>query len=377
MRILQLVTLYSRQGEYGGPTRVALNLAKALRDKGNEVRIVAGSLEREKLTHTLGEIQLTTFPAFRLIRGIGFAGVCSPALLLWLFKSRKQFDVLHVHMGRDMVSLPAALLAKVLKKSLVIQTHGMILKSPRFAAKLLDAIATNPAFRHASKVLALTEEEKEVLARLGCPASKLQIFPNGITVDTGKTKKTKKEPSQNVLFLARLHERKRPVAFVRMASILHNKLSKVTFTIAGPDEGQLQAVKREISNLDAGGYISVIGAVEMSETQRLMQNAAVYVLPAVDEIFPMTLLEAFAAGTPAIVSDSIMISSDIRNRDAAVVTELSPESMAGALIELLRNKPRQDQIRKNAREWLNNELNIEVLADKLVDIYNFALPGTR
>ena len=44
MRVLQVVTLISPDGAYGGPTRVAFNQASALMESGVEVDVCAGTL---------------------------------------------------------------------------------------------------------------------------------------------------------------------------------------------------------------------------------------------------------------------------------------------------------------------------------------------
>ncbi|MFE3934426.1 hypothetical protein ACFXPJ_11710, partial [Streptomyces goshikiensis] len=41
MRVLHAVTLHSPSHAFGGPVRVALNLAKGLRERGHEARLLA------------------------------------------------------------------------------------------------------------------------------------------------------------------------------------------------------------------------------------------------------------------------------------------------------------------------------------------------
>ncbi len=105
MKILQIVTLFSPDAAYGGPIRVALNQSKALQDNGHDVTIAAG--ERGYAVPPTREqgIALQLFPARTVIPPkIGYAGIGAPSMLVWLRKHVREFDVVHIHLARDLVT---------------------------------------------------------------------------------------------------------------------------------------------------------------------------------------------------------------------------------------------------------------------------------
>ena len=64
-----------------------------------------------------------------------------------------------------------------------------------------------------------------------------------------------------------------------------------------------------------------------------MAAAYAYVLPSVDEPFPMTVLEAMAAGKPVIVTDSNGLAGAVRDYGAGIVV---PGDSAQALVEAMQ-----------------------------------------
>ena len=79
-----------------------------------------------------------------------------------------------------------------------------------------------------------------------------------------------------VLFAARMHPRKRPIAFVEMAKALLDAGVNARFTLVGPDEGEGPALR---AALKGDPRISWEGALAPAAIPRRMAAASVYVLP--------------------------------------------------------------------------------------------------
>lgn len=120
----------------------------------------------------------------------------------------------------------------------MVQTHGMIDSSDKLLAAPLDALITRPALHRAASVFYLTERERADLISVAGPEMKLSKLINGVPLLPAKVPSEKLE----VLFLARLHPRKRPDLFVEMAEIVVAEHDSVNFAIVGPDAGAGDAV---------------------------------------------------------------------------------------------------------------------------------------
>src|SRR5689334_18878792 len=159
MRILHAATLLSPDGAFGGPIRVSLNQAEALRSRGHMVTLAAAERGFAAAPTSAEGTPLVLRQARRLVPRTGFGGICAPDLVTWLIRSRGQFDVAHVHLARDLVLLPVAVTMTKLRIPFVIQPHGMILPGTNPLAPLLDHVVVGKLLRRAHEVFYLTTDE--------------------------------------------------------------------------------------------------------------------------------------------------------------------------------------------------------------------------
>lgn len=368
MKILQIVTLITPDGAYGGPVRVAVNQARALSDAGHDVTLAAAAAGFEGALPTeFDGVPVRLFPVRRMLPGIGFAGLTSPALLRWLWKALPAADIVHVHLARDFVTLPAAQMARKKRLPYVVQTHGMIDRSSHPLALPLDAIFTRPILRRASKLLYLTSKE---LADVTCVAGgsvATAHLPNGVPIH--KAVCNEDEKTVEVLFLARLHERKRPLYFVEMAKRLHAQHPTVRFRLVGPDEGEGTRVRAAIRAAKMGSALEWEGAIGPHETIERMRQAALYVLPSINEPFPMSVLEAMSLGIPAVVTQSCGLHEAIASAGAGAVTDETIDSLVEAVTALLE---RPDELRaagERAGSLIRSSFGMNAISSTLEALY--------
>ncbi len=147
----------------------------------------------------------------------------------------------------------------------------------------------------------------------------------------------------------------------------------VKFALAGPDEGELDAVSALVERSGLADRFEIIGAVPPEETDTFLAKSRVYVLPSVGEVFPMTLIESFRVGTPSVVTNSLGIADDCIQYGAAEVTDGSASSMADAVIRILTDKQHAQALVRNALSYLSKELNIVDVAQQLEHSYVAAI----
>lgn len=371
MKIAHVVSYVDPDGSYGGPTTVAFNQAKALGKLGHEVTVYAGSPDRVARERDMGRFVLKTFPARVILPRGGFAFLNSMALLAAVRRARSHLDIAHVHIARDLLSLPAAVLMKRAGVPLILQTHGMIDASSRLLAKPLDRWAVTPLLAAASRVLTLTEKEDADIKSIA-PSARTARIVNGI--ESGTPSELSSRPDM-VLFLARLHPRKRPLAFIRMAVLLRDELPSTRFVLAGPDEGEGAAVRAAIADSGMADRIEWIGPVSPEQAHRLFDSARAYVLPSVDEVFPMTILESLRAGTPVITTDSLGIAHKCSDYGAAVLTDGSSASLAKGVAKVCRDPAHAEALRAGGAEFLESELQMDSVGRLLDRFYASAQSG--
>lgn len=369
MRILSIVTLVSPHGEYGGPLRVALNQSLALMDRGHEVTL-AGAYRGYRSPPTSCEgVPARLFPATNIVPRSGFSGLSAPRLLSWLGRSAGKFDVVHIHAGRDLVTLPSARIVAMKGLRYVVQTHGMIDQSDRMLAKPLDALLTLPVLKHAHRVLILTDDEgRDLEAVVGQNHMRFVQVPNGVPTTTIVATRDRAEPE--VLYLARLAPRKRPLAFVRAAIALQPEFPAAKFTLVGPDEGEGGAVSNEIEAARSRGVqLSWEGPLAPAHTIERMSRASIYVLPAVNEPYPMTVLEAMSVGLPVVVTHSCGLAPFVANAGGGIVVDVDEESLIGAIRSLLSRPEDARDLGESGRAAVRVERSMNSIALALEDAY--------
>lgn len=370
MRILHVVSLVDPDGAFGGPLRVAMNQAAALREAGHEVVVAAGARgwPGELPTH-FGDDPVTLFPAYQALPGTGFAGLVSPGLLAWLRRWAPTADVVHLHLARDLVTLPVGRLLGLLGVPYVAQTHGMIDASDSPLVPPLDAGLTRPVLRRARTVFALTELERADLAEVAPGLRTVEVLHNGVPQTPLRAAAA---VSREVLFLARVAPRKRPVVFAKAAQIVSRQHPDATFAICGPDEGEGDPLRSVLATDDAGGRITYEGAVSPEATLERMARSGVYVLPAVEEPYGMTVVEAMSVALPTVVMSDCGLAQAVRETGGEVVTGLDAQSLADSISRLLADDARRASAGAAGVEWVREHVTMESVVTRLVDAYSSA-----
>ena len=326
MRILQVVSLLSPDGAFGGPARVAINQSAALIRKGHDVTLAAGTRGYPIPPTDIGGVPLRLFPARTLLPGLGFPGMWVPGLIRWFDAHAGDFDVVHFHFGRDLMVLPVAALARRLRLPYVLQTHGMVIPSRNPLAGPLDTLWTRRLLADARAVFYLTDLERTQLREVAHAEITLAQLHNGVPDYPAGPERT---GVTEVLCLARLHARKRPTLFVAVAKQLLAEGLDARFTLVGPDEGEAAAVQAAI-----GGEtrITWAGAIDPADAPSRLAKATAYVLAAEREPYPMAVLEAMSVGLPVVVCDDCGLAPTIAETRAGVVTKGTVSALADAVM---------------------------------------------
>ncbi|PWF82832.1 glycosyltransferase [Kocuria rosea] len=375
MRILQVVTYISPDGAYGGPVRVALNQAKALTALGHEV-VVAGAAGGfdGNLPTTYDDFPVRLFPGHRVVPQTGFAGLTALGLLKWLPKALRHADVVHVHMSRDLVTLPSAAMALRARRPLVAQTHGMIDPTDKLLAKPLDALLTVPVLKASSTVLHLTAQERSDLEAVAGPDLSTQALPNGVHVPSVPAVEQTDGPAgrPEVVCLARVHSIKRPLTFVRAGLALRAGRLDARFTLVGPDEGEGEVVR---SALATGGHEDSVtwqGPVAPHQTTERLRRASVFALPSKSELVSMSTLEAMALGLPVVIMDTHGLAPLVRERQAGIVCSMSQQCFDDAVACLLEDPELRRSMGANGRQAVRDLYSIRHVGQTLASIYTAA-----
>lgn len=317
LNILQVVTLASASGKYGGPFEVATGQQETLNNSGvTNSRILAGTFVGDE--PVLDKAIL--LPVRRWLPLRGFVAMFSWAIACAVPREIKRSDVVHVSFARELIPLYAAACTLLLGRRLILQPHGMLTTGIWTPFHVLVDLMARPIARRAETVLALTDVEAASLhSWLGRDKTPNRIIVIGNPVLTVRRRVLEAPPT--TLFAARLHPRKRVNDFLEAAALTK---SETVFVVAGADQGDRALV--EAARIK--DRVKYLGAISQHEVLSWLASVNSFVLPSIDEPWGNTLATAVASGIPVVVTESAALSGWIRDHGAGLVV---PDGDAVAL----------------------------------------------
>ena len=225
-------------------------------------------------------------------------------------------------------------------------------------------------------LLALNPAEAADVAAVAAPTAdvreRIELLPNGIRAGRPAVPGTARAGAvPDVLFVGRLHARKRVDLFIRTAAACTATGRPMTFSVVGADHGELGAARALIRELGLQDVVRYEGALEPERIQERMAAADVLVVPSAIEPFGMVALEAMAAGTPVVMTDTCDIAEQMRARGAALVCPAEPDALAVAVRQALRPEQRRVLVAEGLRA-IETEYSIDAVVDRLEGIYRRA-----
>lgn len=363
------MTYVSSDGAFGGPVAVADTQTRELARRGHDVHLLAGW---DGIAHLeIPDVNVKLFPASGP-SSLGFSGLLSPALIRYLRVNASTYDVVHVHAGRHAISLLAARAADKADIPFVLQTHGMVMPDNRIKSRLFDSLGLRRLMTRAASVLALTAAEASGLAAVAPINDRVQRIRNGIESAPRFARPDASEGRPEVLFLARLHPRKRVMAFAKMALLMTQAGVDAEFSVIGPDEGDLSALKSFIKEHKLTN-LKYEGTIAPGTAQERLSRADVFVLPSTGEVFPMTVLEAISVRTPTVLTSDCGISAELEEQGAALVTDGTPAELARAVSALFTDVTVRSDLELGMGRAMSETFGISAVAERLEEIYQSAI----
>jgi glycosyltransferase involved in cell wall biosynthesis len=167
--------------------------------------------------------------------------------------------------------------------------RGSRAQSAVVAAALAVGRARGTFSHRIAAYLALTKFQRDLLVRGGLPADRVQVVPNFLEPDPGVAG----GPRSGFLYVGRLSEDKGVPTLVRSAAIAPQL---VRVAGRGPLSPMVDAAART-------GDLEALGQLDKNAVFDQLRGAVAMVLPSVwYEGLPVSILEAYATGTPVIAS---------------------------------------------------------------------------
>jgi glycosyltransferase involved in cell wall biosynthesis len=389
VKILQVVDFFKPFWSSGGITPVAYHVARGLALKGHDVTVYSNGDGRDASV----KVRKNRPTAVDGMTVYYFRNLCPPlarrniyTTYMVPFVSRRElrrFDVVHIHTYRSTMAVPAWHFAMKYRVPYVLQPHGTVETyfDKGTLKKAFDALWGRSMLKHAARLVAVTPAEAGQFERLGLGRDRVEIIPNGIDAaefaalpprGRFRAKQGFRDDERVVLYLGRIHSIKGLDLLVRAFASLGPDPGPVRLVLAGPDDGYLPALKKEIRDLKVEDRVTLAGALYGGDRLEAYVDADVCVLPSVYEVFGITLLEALMCGTPVVATDRCGVSPWLDNRGGYVVP-FEAGALAGALRRMLADPDARRRFGEEGRRLVTEQFTWAGVVDRVEGLYREAL----
>ena len=207
------------------------------------------------------------------------------------------YSLLHAHAYA--AAIPAKIISLILKVSLVFTVHG---------ANNLDLNKKNPIFFMERLLLTQITYDQEISVSksfLKYPNvnKNIKIIPNGVDLNLFSLRKIKKHKSKifTILWVGRFDKVKAVDVLLRAFKQVTVIKKNVKLFLVGYGYEE-QSLKKLSHRLGLDNYVNFTGKKSREDIVKYYHLANLFVLPSLSEGLSMTLLEAWAAKLPVIVT---------------------------------------------------------------------------
>lgn len=327
------------------------NLAEKLKERGYDVEVISSMGKDEK-------IHVKTIPSIPI-----------PYSPIPIFFPNLKADVYHSH-------IPSPFFARRIKnKPHVVTYHNDVVIPKRVDGKRIPSFFANrvekindkfvePILDRAEIIIATTKSYAESSPLLRNYMNKVEIVPNGVTVERFNRSSDAGERDAIVLYVGRLVEYKGLHILIKAMRAVQDAVENRLVVIGdGGDRKMFELLAKKLEvNTEFKGKVSDEKIIAW------MKKARVLVLPSQSrlEAFGIVLLEAMACKTPVIASKLPGVMEVAK--DGGVVFEDEPD-LAEKLIELLTNDTLATFLGLKGRRAVEEKYSWNVV-DRIERIYN-------
>jgi phosphatidylinositol alpha-1,6-mannosyltransferase len=373
MRLLVFTTQFPPA--VGGVETMSWQLSKHLRSKGEDISILTQQVKGAEMFDAGETLRIKRFqlddPVTIIAKGrqkLALIETLRQAVAEW------QVDVV-LCTGWDPCAYIASIaFARSRPVPYFLIAHGMeLMQLPRgFAARRTKAWMRRKALSGAKRIIAVSNYTRDRVVDLGVPPERVSVVPNGVLISEKQRNDSRSANGSIMTTVSRLVPRKGHDTVMRAMPRLLEQVPDAIYRIVGtgPELPRLQALAQE---LQLNGHVEFYGQVSDSERARLLEECNVFVLatratPTDFEGQGIAVLEAMQKGKPVVVTRAGGVPEIVEHgRTGLVVEPDEPETLAGAMIELLQDPARASAMGSNAQMVVHERYGWDVIAGRYLD----------
>lgn len=394
MRICMFFSIFPPR--YGGGTKQALKLARALRDKGVDIFFVALSDHPEQKCRGVFEgFDVYFIPLNNLDIFIeGRSPLHSKILLIVklfakFFTLRNKYSIIHLQ-GLAYPYTTLSMLAKALNKKIMAKIS--MLQETNFGdcGRTFGRISRYSALR-IDKLISISSMIRDKLIDDDFERSRVLFIPNSVDIrnyrplqpdEKFELKREMNIDSGTIItFVGGITYRKGADRLISIWHPIYERYPDSQLILIGPRSGEEGAsgdrfcydeVKREIGEYRMVDRVSFTGRID--NVEKYLQISDLFVFPSRMEGMPNVILEAMACGVPAVSYRVSGVDDIISDGENGYIVDIGDESgFSEAVTDLLDNERKRENFSRRAREEIVNRFSLDFVSDQYILVYRSLL----
>ncbi len=302
----------------------------------------------------------------------------SPKMRGWLTGVTKDgsIDIMHNHSLWMMPNVYSCNAVKGTNVPLIVSPRGTMseraMSNGSKVKKVFWPLIQRPALDQVTCFHATARSEYEDIRRMGFQQP-VAIIPNGIDVPDVRT--PLRGDMRTLLYLGRIHPIKGLDNLLPAWAAVQHHFTEWQLRIVGPDnKGYLKEMRQLAAKLKLE-RIEFSGPLTGDKKMAAYSEADLFILPSYSENFGMTVAEALASGTPAIVTQGAPWSG-LNENNAGWWIDTGIDPLVTCLEHTL-SQPRTslDTMGLNGRRWMEKDFSWDNIAVRMKATYDWILNG--
>lgn len=304
----------------------------------------------------------------------------SIGLTKWLWQNIQNYDLVHIHAIFSYPPTIAMAIARQKKVPYIVRPLGQLcewsLEQSALRKKIYLGLIERKNLNNCQRLHLTSSQEQEECERLNLDSNSF-ILPHGLNLsqqisDSRRLLREHFQLPQDepiVLFLSRIHPKKGLDHLIPALKTIANR--RFTFILAGNGEPDYeQQVKALIADNGLEQRTIMPGFVEGELKDLLLQGSDIFALTSYSENFGVAVLEALAAGTPALVTPGVALAAEVKNNQLGYVVAQNKDDIADALGTYLdTTSDLKDSLSYRAYDFVVNNYSWATISAKLKTIY--------
>ncbi|MCF4967973.1 glycosyltransferase [Nostoc sp. CMAA1605] len=384
MKVLHIIP--SVASVRGGPSQAVVEAVKALINAGVDAEIATTNDNGDDLLYVpigkLVEYKQVPVQFFRRfspkvnsIREFAF----SQDLTTWLWQNVSQYDLLHVHAIFSYPSTIAMTIARLQRVPYIVRPLGQLCEwslQQSYQKKQLYLKLIERANLNYSKCIHFTSEQEQQEAAPLKLRSPSFVVPHGLYIPhiipnaRQRLRQQLNLPDDEpiILFLSRLHAKKGLDYLIPALSKLLDY--HFTFVIAGSGDADYESkIKSLVIAHGLQNRTHFTGFVKGEKKDLLLQGSDLFALTSHSENFGVAVLEALAAGIPAIITPGVALANMVTQENLGYVAEFDITAIATSIKQALDAPQEAKQRGDRARKFISENYTWDCIASKLISVY--------